>query len=180
MRIRYTPEPGFIGVTSFDYRITNPDGSSATATITVDVQSDTFNVLDDHFEISVGEPFEFRLFTNDELMGVGATYAVVGALPDGMQVSSDGTVFGRVDVESEGQVAVIVSSAVGSSGGSTLSWTARAQTPTDAWLSPALPDGGGATDAERVALGLAGLQDWNQRFALSADELDSRADELGL
>jgi len=178
MRIRYTPEPGFIGVTSFDYRITNPDGSSATATITIDVQADTFDVLDDHFEIVVGEPFEFRLFTNDELAGVGATYGITGSLPEGMTVTSDGVVFGMLTSESEGSVAVSVSSPLGVTGGSTLSWSARLPAPGDAWLSPAFTEPTD-TDAERINQALGGLADWTTRFPLTAAALEERAEELG-
>lgn len=178
MRIRYTPEPGASGVDTFSYRITNPDGGTSVGTVTVNVSGDTFTVLDDNFQFRVGEPFEFRLFSNDELAGLGATYGVTGVLPDGMTVTSDGVVFGLLTTESEGSVGVVVTSATGATGASTLSWSARLPEQTDAWMSPAYVEGSGLTDAERVNQSLLGLDTWRERFPITALELENQADQL--
>ena len=47
-RLVYTPDGGFTGVDSFDYTVTNANGRSDTATVTVTV-SETAQALDDRF-----------------------------------------------------------------------------------------------------------------------------------
>lgn len=176
--IQYTPTVGFVGVDSFTYRVTNSDGSVAEATVTVQVDSDSFEVVGDHLDLRVGEPFAYQLAANDELAGLGATYSATGMLPDGMTLSSDGVVSGRFDVESEGSVGVSVVLGSGQSGGSTLSWSARIAPQGDAWLSPAFastPE----TDAERVSAGLGGLGSWNANHPISASDLKELGDDVG-
>ena len=175
MQIRYTPPAGFDGTDSFSYRVTNPDGSFAIATVTVDVSSGTLTVVNDHLDITVGVPFAMQLSANDDLAGVNVTYTWMGDLPEGMVFASDGLVSGTVDVESSGSIAVVATSVGGASSGGTFSWTARLPEQSDAWLSPALVSDDATTDAERVSRAMNILADWRGSFAITASDLDDLA-----
>lgn len=175
--ITYTPDTSFFGEDSFQYRVTNDDATYSIATVTVTVANGTFEVLDDALTLTVGVPFSHQLFLNDELVGLSATYGVVGSLPEGMTLDSNGLVSGTLLTESSGSVGVTVVLANSSAAGSTLTWTARAADgAVDAWLSPLYDPPVVDTDADRIVQALDGVSSWSADFSLTATDLKTLGD----
>ena len=65
--IRYVPQRGFIGIDSFNYTVTDGQGNSASATITVKVVASNSEPLavSDAFTIEVGAPTILAVLSND-------------------------------------------------------------------------------------------------------------------
>ncbi|MEO1203653.1 MAG: DUF2341 domain-containing protein, partial [Pseudomonadota bacterium] len=86
--IRYVPQPGFVGIDSFNYTISGEAGTSATATVTVKVVASNSEPLavSDTFTIEVGTTAILAILSNDSdsdggpLQVVGFTMPNHGAL----------------------------------------------------------------------------------------------------
>jgi hypothetical protein len=59
---RYTPNPGFVGSDSFTYRITDPDGLSSTATVSIEIYSVITTVP--YYFSGTGSPTDYDLVTS--------------------------------------------------------------------------------------------------------------------
>lgn len=77
--IRYTPEPGFVGVDGFTYTLADGSGGEATAAVTVVVAASLAGpqAVNDAITVNEDEVIEFDLLANDELTP-GAALGSVG------------------------------------------------------------------------------------------------------
>jgi len=68
----YTPDPGYTGNDSFDYTITDEDGNTDTATVTIDViNPDAVNAVNDSYSVFTDTAVSGNLLNND--VGEGLT-----------------------------------------------------------------------------------------------------------
>ena len=63
--VEFTPAPGFIGQATFTYEITDADGLTDTATVTVDVDPSPFDVADDTGTTPFATPVTLSVLVND-------------------------------------------------------------------------------------------------------------------
>ncbi len=99
--IQYTPSPGFVGVDTFTYTISDADGATSTATVTFTVTDpNTAPVaVNDEFFTTMNRSTTINLLTND-------------SDPDGdvitlVSVNTDGTLGAVVDINADGTVTYI-------------------------------------------------------------------------
>jgi Tol biopolymer transport system component len=89
--IRYTPDADFVGPDSFEYTITDSDGASDMATVTVDVEPAPLVAEDDEASTVAGNPVTIAVLDNDS--GTGLTVTDVGDPPKGTaEINSDDSI----------------------------------------------------------------------------------------
>ncbi len=65
-QIVYTPNAGFVGVDTFTYQVTDPNGNLATTTVTVTVIDDEVKAADDAETTDVDQPVTIDVLSNDD------------------------------------------------------------------------------------------------------------------
>jgi CshA-type fibril repeat protein len=92
--VTYTPNPGFIGTDTFEYTITDPQGNTDTAIVTVVVNPEVPNAVDDTGRTPADTPITVNVIANDSdpdgdpLTVTGITQPANGTVID----KGDGTV----------------------------------------------------------------------------------------
>ena len=71
--ITYTPDPGFSGLDSFEYTVTDSTGAQATGTVDVTVEPPTLTAADDDATTTSGQPVEIDVLENDSGTGLAVT-----------------------------------------------------------------------------------------------------------
>ena len=64
--IRYTPNPGFVGTDTFEYTVCDAGGKCDTATVTVNVENEPPDAVDDHRETVPDTPIVISVLENDK------------------------------------------------------------------------------------------------------------------
>lgn len=93
--VTYTPEANFVGTDSFTYVITNSDGTSASATVRLEVLDPTKppDAITDVAVTPMDQPVVIAVLANDTIPDGSSRVASVGAPHDGTAVlNGDGTV----------------------------------------------------------------------------------------
>jgi LPXTG-motif cell wall-anchored protein len=125
----YTPTAGYSGPDSFTYTVTNPDGTTATASMTIAVGPIAIN---DTVNVAFDQPFSGSVATNDSYVA-GATFA-----------RGSGAAHGTVDVRPDGTF--IYKPTAGYSGPDQFSYTVTNPNGTSATATVAVNVGARAAD----------------------------------
>ncbi|MEE8603270.1 Ig-like domain-containing protein, partial [Euzebya tangerina] len=89
----YTPDPGFAGQDTFTYTVTDEQGLTQTATVTVDVANADPVARNDAGAVEEGQTITIDLLANDtDVNGDDLSVSFPGGLPDGVTDNGDGTI----------------------------------------------------------------------------------------
>jgi hypothetical protein len=151
----YTPHPDFYGPDSFTYTVSNPFGTSAPATVTIDVAPPTLS-LD---TVSLPAPTRGVAYSQTLVASGGAptyTFAIVaGSLPNGLTLSqSTGVISGVTTVTGSYSFAVQVTDQTTATATQPYSFTVIS--PTFTFTPATLPDGQVAVSYPTTSLDAAG------------------------
>ncbi len=133
----YTPDPDFTGTDSFDYELTDADGATTTATVTITVDPvndapvadspfpDQSNLDSDDISISIAGNF-------NDVEGDSLEFSATG-LPPGLVMDPDGNITGTIDSSASqaGNYSVTVTADDGNGGTTTalFNWTVTNPAP---------------------------------------------------
>jgi len=168
--VTYVPNAGFVGVDSFLYSITNPDGGTAHGMVDVTVVDATvITIAPNEFTFDVGQPVDVDLAAgNADGFTWGSTL-----LPDGLSLTDDGRIVGTAGAEAEATVDILVN-------GQVIPIWITVQEMEFAgrqFLSPAFPEAAaGDTDAARIARARSSVADWELDYPVTAAELAAARD----
>ncbi|NPD16777.1 tandem-95 repeat protein [Xinfangfangia sp. D13-10-4-6] len=151
--ITYQPNPGYSGPDSFTYNATNDGGTSANAVVSVTVDPPQLTLSPTQLnQGQVGAAYSVQISAS--LGAAPYTYQVAaGTLPDGIQLDSDGRLWGTPTAAGEASFTIEATDAHGATGSQPLVLDILIDAPIAAASTLSLPANSGATP---VTLNLSG------------------------